>query len=68
MGSIQGKGEYEEHEECVEAVLQARAKLLRVLPKHKYPQLNTLLQNETHPDGYTVDDIGPDHLRQKWAK
>lgn len=52
----------------VEAVLQARAKLMRLLPKHKYPQLSTLLQNATHPEGYTVDDIGPEHLRQKWAK
>lgn len=52
----------------VESVLKVRAKVMRMLPKHKYPQLLTLLGNETHPDGYTVEDIGPDHLRQKWAK
>ena len=38
-----------------------------LLPKNKYPQLNTLLQYPTHPDGYTVDDIGPKPLRKKRA-
>jgi len=52
----------------VEAVLRARAKLLRMLPKNKYPQLNTLIQYHTHPDGYSVDDIGPKSLREKWAR
>ena len=52
----------------VEALLRVRAKLLRLLPKNKYPHLNTLLQHPTHPDGYSVDDIGPRSLREKWAK
>lgn len=52
----------------VEALLRARARLLRILPKNKYPQMSTLLQYETHPQGYTVDDIGPESLRKKWAK
>ena len=52
----------------VEALLRVRAKLLRLLPKNKYPHLNTLLQYPTHPDGYSVDDIGPRSLREKWAK
>ncbi|MGB3623165.1 MAG: hypothetical protein WBA20_17605 [Ketobacter sp.] len=52
----------------VERMLRMRARLLRFLPKHKYPQLSTLIQNQTHPEGYTVHDIGPDHLRQKWTK
>ncbi len=52
----------------VEKALQIRARLLRILPKHKYPRVSVLLQNETHPSGYTVDDIGPDKLRQKWVK
>jgi hypothetical protein len=51
----------------VEAAMRARARLLRVLPKNKYPKLNTLLQFETHPDGYRVTDIGPDSLRDKLA-
>ncbi len=51
----------------VEAVMRARAKLMRLLPKHKSPQILTLLQNPTHPDGYSVEDIGPKALRDKWA-
>lgn len=51
----------------VETLLRARARLLRLLPKNKYPQVSTLLQYPTHPDGYTVDDVGPKSLRDKWA-
>lgn len=51
----------------VEKLLRARAGLLRLLPKNKYPQMSTLLQYPTHPDGYTVKDIGPQSLRDKWA-
>lgn len=51
----------------VEGLMRARAKLLRLLPKNKYPQMATLLQYPTHPDGYTVEDIGPKSLREKWA-
>lgn len=52
----------------VEMIMRARARLLRVLPKNKYPQLNTLIQNATHPDGYSVEDIGPKSLREKWGQ
>ena len=52
----------------IEGLMKARAKLLRLLPKNKYPQMSTLLQYPTHPDGYSVDDIGPTSLRKKWAK
>ncbi len=51
----------------VEGLMKARAKLMRLLPKNRYPQMSTLLQYPTHPDGYSVDDIGPASLRKKWA-
>ena len=52
----------------VEAVLRVRARLLRVLPKHKNPQIMTFQQYATHPEGYSVEDVGPESLRKKWAK
>jgi len=52
----------------VETLMRARAKALRLLPKNKYPHMSTLLQYPTHPEGYTVDDIGPKNLREKWRK
>ena len=52
----------------VEGLMRARARVLRVLPKNKYPKMATLLQYATHPDGYTVDDIGPDSVRRRLAK
>ncbi|MBA55519.1 MAG: hypothetical protein CMK89_13785 [Pseudomonadales bacterium] len=51
----------------VEGALRVRAKFMRLLPKHKNPQMMTFQQYETHPDGYTVEDIGPKSLRDKWA-
>lgn len=51
----------------VEKLMRARAALLRLLPKNRYPRMSTLLQFPTHPDGYTVEDIGPKSLREKWA-
>ncbi|RLU02125.1 MAG: DUF2236 domain-containing protein [Ketobacter sp.] len=51
----------------VEGALRVRAKFMRLLPKHKNPQMMTFQQFETHPDGYTVEDIGPKSLRDKWA-
>ncbi|RLU01252.1 oxygenase MpaB family protein [Ketobacter sp.] len=52
----------------VEAALRVRAKLMRLLPKHKNPQVMTFQQFPTHPDGYTVEDIGPKSLRDKWRQ
>lgn len=51
----------------VENLMRGRAKVLRLLPRNRYPQLATLLQYPTHPEGYSVEDIGPASLRAKWA-
>ncbi|MAR89730.1 MAG: hypothetical protein CML06_02460 [Pseudomonadales bacterium] len=51
----------------VEGVLRAQARLLRLWPKPRYPRIISLLRNKTHPQGYSVADIGPPALRRKWA-
>ncbi|WP_317928893.1 oxygenase MpaB family protein [Halioxenophilus sp. WMMB6] len=52
----------------VQGLLKARAKILRWLPKHKSPQLTTLWRSATHPDGYAIEDIGPNSLREKLSR
>lgn len=50
-----------------EGAMSARAKLLKVLPKNKSPKIDSLLQYRSHPDGYTVKDIGPKSMVEKWS-
>lgn len=52
----------------VEGGLKLRAKVLRLLPKRSAPKIMTLEKTKTHPNGYSVEDIGPQHLREKWKK
>lgn len=50
----------------VEAIMRLRARIMRLLPKHRSPQDMTMWQFPTHPNGYSVDDVGPKSLRDKW--
>lgn len=49
----------------VNFLMRTRARLLRVLPKNRYPKMACLKQYPTYPSGYSVEDIGPDSLRDK---
>ena len=51
----------------VEAIMKARSKLVKMLPRRKTPQITALLRYDSYPDGYTVDDIGPEKFVKKWA-
>lgn len=50
----------------VEAALRAKARLVRMIPKRSSPRLIALLQYETYPEGYEVEDIGPSNMVTEW--
>jgi len=41
------------------AALRARAALLRLLPKRRRPRLRTRIARADHPNGYTIESLGP---------
>jgi len=51
----------------VEGALRLRARAMRLMPKRKQPLLRTLMAWKTHPQGYGIEDIGPDSMRAKWV-
>ncbi len=44
---------------CVTKALQVRAKVLRWLPPRSKPRLRTEMRHSSHPDGYTIEQLGP---------
>ena len=53
---------------AVEGIMRMRACVLRVLPHRKTPRLLTLEEFPSHPGGYSVEDVGPKSLREKWSR
>ncbi|MCG8671772.1 MAG: DUF2236 domain-containing protein [Pseudomonadales bacterium] len=50
----------------VEVLMRTRAKALRILPKNKSPKIDSFSQYRTYPDGYSVEEIGPKSMIEKW--
>ena len=44
---------------CVTRALRMRAKVLRWLPPRSKPRLRTEMQHPSHPNGYTIEQLGP---------
>lgn len=53
---------------AVESIMRMRACVMRVLPHRKTPRLLTLEEFPSHPGGYSVEDVGPKSLREKWSR
>jgi len=44
----------------VEGALRLRARLIRLLPERKRPRLRTGPRRPTYPQGYRVEELGPE--------
>ncbi len=45
---------------AAEAALRARSRALRVLPARRRPRLRTLERHRAYPDGYQLEELGPE--------
>jgi hypothetical protein len=48
----------------LKVVTKIRSKIMRWLPPRRQPKLLTGPGNRTYPQGYTIPELGPDHLRK----